>query len=101
MSARPRLRALLIVLGALAATAMPTVAAFADPPPPPSTQAQSNPRDVIQPAADIVGKIARRTAERAAGKTLGIVPERASLPVSSNAPPVPTVTPGPEAHQPH
>lgn len=87
MSARPaRLRALLIVVGALAATAMPTVAAFAAPPHVPATESHSTPREEIQPAAHIVAEVARKTAHRSTGRPLGLVPEPAGTHVALKAP---------------
>ncbi|NEB76012.1 hypothetical protein G3I40_12380 [Streptomyces sp. SID14478] len=81
-----RLRALLIVCGALAATALPTVAAFAAPPHVPADAPHSTPREEIQPAAHIVGQIARKTAERSTGKPLGLVPEQATHRIACKAP---------------
>lgn len=84
MPARVRIRALIIVAGALAATTLPTLPAFATPPPAPTHEATSthiSPREEIQPAANIVGRIAHRGAERVTGKPIGLVPEQAtSLP---------------------
>ncbi|MEV7196227.1 hypothetical protein AB0N81_31150 [Streptomyces sp. NPDC093510] len=77
-----RLRALLIVLGTLAATALPTVAAFAAQPHVPPTVPHSTPREEIQPATNIVGQLARRTAERSTRKPLGLVPEQAVHPIA-------------------
>ncbi|MFG2646657.1 hypothetical protein [Streptomyces sp. NPDC048436] len=76
MPSHVRLRALLIVLGALAATSMPTIAAFAEPPRVPATQQHSTPREEIQPAAHIFGELARKTAQRTSKKPLGLVPDR-------------------------
>ncbi|MEV3856435.1 hypothetical protein AB0J38_19175 [Streptomyces sp. NPDC050095] len=81
-----RLRALLIVVGALAATAMPTVAAFAEPPPVPVTESHTTPREEIQPAAHIVGELARKTVHRFTGKPLGLVPEKSVPQVRLKAP---------------
>ncbi|MGW0908591.1 hypothetical protein [Streptomyces sp. NPDC002853] len=78
-------RALLIVVAALAASALPTVAAFASPPHVPSTVPHSTPREEIQPAANIAGQFARRTAERSTGKPLGLIPEQATHPVALKA----------------
>ncbi|MEU5683759.1 hypothetical protein DEJ48_37505 [Streptomyces venezuelae] len=80
MSTRVRLRALMIVIAALAAVAMPTAAAFADTPrthhattgPPPHL----SPREEIQPAAHIVGDLARKSAERSTGRPIGMLPEQ-------------------------
>lgn len=81
-----RVRALLIVIGALAATALPTVAAFADPPHVPPTEPHSTPREEIQPAANIAGQLARRTAERSTGKPQGLIPEHATHPTTLHTP---------------
>ncbi|MFJ6700649.1 hypothetical protein ACIQM4_32020 [Streptomyces sp. NPDC091272] len=86
MPARERLRALAIVTGALAATTLPTVAAFAHTPQLPANVPHSTPREEIQPAAHIVGQLARRTAERFTGKPLGIVPEQPSRLIALKAP---------------
>ncbi|MGW6318059.1 hypothetical protein [Streptomyces sp. NPDC055099] len=73
-----RLRALAIVLGALTAVAMPTAAAFADttamlhPPAAP----HPTPREEIQPAAHIVGEVARKGAERSTGRPVGMLPDQ-------------------------
>ncbi|GAA3135997.1 hypothetical protein ACFQ0X_02180 [Streptomyces rectiviolaceus] len=81
-----RMRALLIVVGALAATALPTIAAFAAPPHVAATVPHSTPREEIQPATSIVGQLARKTAERSAGKPLGLVPEQAAHPTALKTP---------------
>ncbi|MEU1116036.1 MULTISPECIES: hypothetical protein [unclassified Streptomyces] len=78
-----RLRALLIVVAALAATALPTVVAFATQPHVPSTVPHSTPREEIQPAANIVGEVARRTAERFVGRPLHVIPEQTVRPVTA------------------
>ncbi|NEB78552.1 hypothetical protein G3I40_25475 [Streptomyces sp. SID14478] len=83
-AARPR--ALLIVLGALAATAMPTVAAFAAPPHVSPTESHSTPREEIEPAAHIVGELARKTAHRSTGRPLGLVPDHCGPQVRLKAP---------------
>ncbi|MER7175462.1 hypothetical protein [Streptomyces mesophilus] len=79
-----RIRALIIVAGALAATVLPTLPAFATPAPALTDGAATthiSPREEIQPAANIVGRIAHRGAERVTGKPIGLVPEQAaSLP---------------------
>ncbi|WP_428950613.1 hypothetical protein [Streptomyces sp. cg35] len=85
-ASRARPRALLIVLGALAATAMPTVAAFADPPRVPATESHSTPREEIQPAAHIVAEVARKTAHRSTGRPLGLVPDLAGPRIGLKAP---------------
>ncbi|MET8690336.1 hypothetical protein ABZV77_39625 [Streptomyces sp. NPDC004732] len=81
MPIRIRMRALMIVVAALAAVAMPTAAAFADtteihhtttgPPP------RLTPREEIQPAAHIVGDLARKSAERSTGRPVGMLSEEA------------------------
>ncbi|GGV26007.1 hypothetical protein GCM10010277_07300 [Streptomyces longisporoflavus] len=81
-----RVRALLIVIAALAASALPTVTAFADPPRLPATVPHSTPREEIQPAANITGQLARRTAERSAGKPLGLIPDQGTHPVALKSP---------------
>ncbi|MGW6061832.1 hypothetical protein [Streptomyces sp. NPDC055189] len=81
-----RVRALLIVVAALAASVLPTVAAFADPPHVPATVPHSTPREEIQPATNIAGQIARRTAERSTGKPLGLLPDQAAHPVTLKTP---------------
>lgn len=87
-----RLQALLIVLGALAATALPTVAAFAAQPHVPPTVPHSTPREEIQPATNIVAELAGKTVARSTRKPLGMVPERAAhsiapiTPVTPNTP---------------
>lgn len=81
-----RVRALLIVIAALAASALPTAAAFAIPPHVPPTVPHSTPREEIQPATNIAGQIARRTDERSTGKPLGLIPEQVGRPVALKTP---------------
>ncbi|MGW7072893.1 hypothetical protein ACWGII_19275 [Streptomyces sp. NPDC054855] len=81
-----RLRALVIVLAALTATALPTIAAFAAPPHVPPSVPHTTPREEIQPATNIVGQIARRTAERSTGKPQGLLPEHATCRVALKRP---------------
>ncbi|MFI7322158.1 hypothetical protein [Streptomyces venezuelae] len=80
MSTRVRLRALMIVIAALAAVAMPTAAAFADTPrthhAPAGHAPRLSPREEIQPAAHIVGDLARKSAERSTGRPIGMLPEQ-------------------------
>ncbi|MEU5894756.1 hypothetical protein [Streptomyces venezuelae] len=80
MSIGARLRALAIVIAALAAVAMPTAAAFADTPrthPSPTGHAPHlSPREEIQPAAHIVRDLARKSAERSTGRPIGMLPEQ-------------------------
>ncbi|MEV0528733.1 hypothetical protein AB0I66_35470 [Streptomyces sp. NPDC050439] len=77
MPLRVHLRALMIVLGALTAVAMPTAAAFADTADMhhPEGAAHPTPREEIQPAAHIVGEIARKGAERSTGRPVGMLPD--------------------------
>ncbi|MGB8943521.1 MAG: hypothetical protein WCD21_25320 [Streptomyces sp.] len=81
-----RLRALFIVLAALTATALPTIAAFAAPPHVPSTVPHSTPREEIQPATNIAGQIARKSAQRSTGKPLGLIPEQTPYSVTLKTP---------------
>ncbi|MGW7081443.1 hypothetical protein [Streptomyces sp. NPDC054866] len=81
-----RLRALFIVLAALAATALPTIAAFAAQPHAPSTVPHSTPREEIQPATNIAGQIARKSAQRSTGKPLGLIPEQTARAIALKAP---------------
>ncbi|MFD4480262.1 hypothetical protein ACFWPU_29695 [Streptomyces sp. NPDC058471] len=77
-----RLRALAIVFAALAAVGMPTAAAFADTADVHQTPSHRlTPREEIQPAAHIVGEIARKQAERSTGKPVGVLPEQSHDPV--------------------
>ncbi|MDI3423839.1 SipW-dependent-type signal peptide-containing protein [Streptomyces luteolus] len=77
MPTRVRLRALAIVIAALAAVAMPTAAAFTDTAElhHPLDASPTTPREQIQPAANIVGEIARKGAKRSTGQTLGMLPQ--------------------------
>ncbi|MGW7086641.1 hypothetical protein ACWGH2_24545 [Streptomyces sp. NPDC054871] len=81
-----RLRALFIVLAALAATALPTIAAFAAQPHVSSTVPHSTPREEIQPATNIAGQIARKSAQRSTGKPLGLIPEPTARAIALKAP---------------
>ncbi|MGW6055529.1 hypothetical protein [Streptomyces sp. NPDC055189] len=79
----------MIVIAALAASTLPTVAAFADPSHVPATVPHSTPREEIQPATNIVGHLARRTAERTTGRPIGVLAEHPST-VAQNTPMSPT-----------
>lgn len=73
MPTRVRLRALAIVVAALAAVALPTAAAFADSaelPQRPLDAPHLTPRESIQPVAHIVGEIALKGAERTSGQSV-------------------------------
>lgn len=79
MFTRVRPRAVVIVVAALAAVALPTAAAFADTaelPQRPPDAPHLTPRESIQPAAHIVGEMAVKGAERSSGQPLGMLPEQ-------------------------